>query len=283
MLIKELFKNIRTRLTEKFGATEAREMALIIFENLKGWNMTDILVRGDEEVSDYIVSKANNVTDILINTDEPIQYIFGSAHFYGMTFKVNGSTLIPRPETAQLVDMIVDENSDKSDLQVLDIGTGSGCIAISLSRNLKFATVTAIDVSPDALNVAKENAINLKAKINFVCTDILKINDTAEKYDIIVSNPPYIAESESESMNKNVLDYEPHTALFVPDNNPLLFYHHISQLAMTSLATNGKLYFEINPLFAEDLLRDMKNEGWKNTELIRDMYGKIRFLKAVKQ
>lgn len=281
MYVKELFRSIRTRLSAKFGEAEAKEMACVIFENLKGWNMTDILVKGDDEISDYIVGKADNVIDRLINKDEPIQYIFGWAHFYGMLLKVNKFTLIPRQETAQLVDIIVDENRDRRDLKVLDVCTGSGCIAVALSRNLKFADVTGIDISSEALEVAKENAKTLKCDIDFVCDDIFTIeNASSPCYDIIVSNPPYIAEFEAKKMATNVLDYEPHIALFVPDNDPLKFYRRIAEYANAALCSDGELYFEINPLFADNLVSYLRKEGWRSVELIRDMYGKNRFVKA---
>ena len=277
-----LFRSLRIRLAEKVGEREAKEMALIIFENLKGWSMTDILVKGDKEVSDFIAQKAHDIADRIILHNEPIQYIFGSAHFYGMTFEVNRATLIPRPETAQLVDMIVDDNSGKSDLTVLDIGTGSGCIAISLARNLKFAVVSAIDISAEALQVARRNATALKANVNFIKQDIFTAIPSPDSLDIIVSNPPYIADSEAEAMDANVLEYEPHTALFVPDSDPLRFYSCIGEFAAVALKHGGKIYYEINPLYAEKLRNSMQNCGWRDIEIIRDMYGKNRFLTACK-
>lgn len=282
MLVKELFRGIRKSLSVKFGEAEAKEMACVIFENLKGWSITDILVKGDNEISDYIVAKADDVVDRLINKDEPIQYIFGSAHFYGMVLKVNKFTLIPRQETAQLVDIIVDENRDRRDLKVLDVCTGSGCIAVALSRNLKFADVTGIDISSGALEVAMENAKSLKCDIDFICDDFFSLaNPSSPCFDIIVSNPPYIADFEAKNMEPNVLDYEPHIALFVPDDDPLKFYHRISEYAQSALFLTGKLYFEINPLFADDLVSYLHKNGWHDVELVRDMYGKNRFVKAI--
>ena len=280
MLVTELSAHLRNRLSSKFPASEAREMVNIIFENLKGWNVTNILVNGDRDVTDFIVGKANDAVDKILS-DEPIQYVFGSAHFYGMTFKVNPSTLIPRQETAQLVDIIVKEWSSHDDLSVLDLGTGSGCIAIALARNLPFSKVTGVDISDDALEVARENGRILRTSVNFIHGDILSLAPEKEpKYDIIVSNPPYIADSEASSMEPNVLDHEPHSALFVPDANPLLFYNAIADYALTALKTGGKLYFEINPLFADELQKYMTDNGWKDAELERDMQKQYRFLIA---
>lgn len=255
-------------------------MVNIIFENLKGWTVTDILVKSDSDVTDYLIQKANAAVDRLLE-NEPIQYIFGSAHFYGMKFKVNRHTLIPRQETAQLVDIIVKEWNGKSDLKVLDLGTGSGCIAIALARNLPFSSVTGIDISENALEVAWENAKELRTAVRFRNDDILKLEPEADAlYDIIVSNPPYIATAEAKDMEANVLDFEPHSALFVPDSNPLLFYKAISRYAGTSLKKGGKLYFEINPLFAKELQQFMADSGWGKVELERDMQKQYRFLIA---
>ena len=283
MLVSELASRLRARLETKFPKTEAREMVNIIFENLKGWTMTDVLVNGDRDVTDYIVGKANDVVEKVLE-NEPIQYVFGSAHFYGMVFKVNRSTLIPRQETAQLVDMIVKDWDGTTDLQVLDLGTGSGCIAIALARNLPFAAVTGVDISEDALKVAAENADKLRAKVKLLRADMLSLPaEASPHYDIIVSNPPYIAESEAAQMDRNVLDYQPHTALFVPDADPLKFYKAAAVYAKSALKPGGKIYFEINPLFANDLVGFMEGEGWTDVTLERDMQKQYRFLVASHQ
>lgn len=282
MLASELATLLRGRLSEKFPASEAREMVLIIFENLKGWSATDLLVNGDYDISDFIVRKAEAAVDKVL-ANEPIQYVFGSAHFYGLTFKVDRSTLIPRQETAQLVDIIVKEWETRQDLSVLDLGTGSGCIAIALARNLPFAEVTGVDISSKALDVARENNRNLKTSVQFLSGDILNLPVEREPiYDIIVSNPPYIAESEASAMERNVLDYEPHSALFVPDSDPLVFYKAIADYATGALKQDGRLYFEINPLFAKQLKDYMEANGWDNVELERDMQGAYRFMIAAK-
>lgn len=282
--LKTVMARIRNRLTPKYGEGEAREMARIIFENLKGWNPVEIAIRQDEPISGYIAGKVDTVIDRLLD-NEPIQQIFGNADFYGLRLKVTRDTLIPRPETAELVDIIVKENSRK-DLRVLDAGTGSGCIALALSRNLPFSEVTAIDISDNALDVARENGKTLRCNIDFRKADILSLPDSLEgdSFDIIVSNPPYIAEKEKSAMERNVLDYEPASALFVPDNDPLKFYTAILKAAQGELLiTGGRLYFEINPLYADHLREETERLGFSNVTLTRDTDGKQRFLSAEKK
>ena len=282
--LKTVMAGIMSRLTPEYGAGEAREMARIIFENLKGWSPVDIAIRQDEPISRYIAGKVDEVVARLLDY-EPIQQIFGVADFYGMKLKVTRDTLIPRPETAELVDIIVKENPGK-DLRVLDAGTGSGCIAIALSRNLLFPEITAIDISDKALDVAKENARTLRARITFRKADILSLPGSIddEAFDIIVSNPPYIAEKEKASMQRNVLEYEPHTALFVPDSDPLEFYTAILKGALGGmLRPGGKIYFEINPLYAAQLKDETLGLGFIDVNLIRDTDGKQRFLSAQKE
>lgn len=281
MTVGSLFSELRSKLTEKFSPSEAKEMSLLIFESLKDWTQTDLLIHNNDAVSDYIVNKATGIVNRTLK-GEPLQYILGVAHFYGLKFKVTPATLIPRPETTELVDLIVDNNADRKDLKVLDLGTGSGCIAISLARNLKFPLVSAIDISSEALAVARENAKALNVAVDFRQEDILNLPAPAEKYDIIVSNPPYIHTKEAENMDLNVLDYEPHTALFVPDNDPLKFYIPIIEFAERYLDGDGQLYFEINPLCAISLSERVKNAGFRNVEIVKDISGKDRFIYAVR-
>ena len=256
-------------------------MIRLIFHSLKGWNQTDLIVHEGDEISDYIRGKIDAITARL-SEQEPIQYILGEAHFYGMDLKVDRSVLIPRPETEELADYIVKRYGDRSDLRVLDIGTGSGAIAIALSRNLPFSKVTALDFSDKALEVARDNAAQLKARIDFIHADIFEYNPPSDSFDIIVSNPPYIDESEKSGMERNVLDYEPHSALFVPDDNPLIFYSRIAEVARTALVTGGSLWFEINPRHAEELCRLLAHERFLDIETIRDIHGKERFITACK-
>ncbi len=282
--LKSVIAWIINRLEPKYGRGEAREMSRIIFENLKGWNPVEIAIRQDEPVSEFITGKISGIIDRLL-ADEPIQQIFGNADFYGMKLKVTRDTLIPRPETAELVDIIVKENPGK-DLRVLDAGTGSGCIAIALSRNLLFPQVTAIDISRPALAVAQENSRQLHAGVDFINADILTLPAGLDnkQFDIIVSNPPYIAEKEKQHMEANVLDYEPALALFVPDSDPLRFYNAILESAKGDLLVpGGRIYFEINPDYASELRQKAQTLGFIEVTLIRDTYGKQRFLSAKKE
>lgn len=216
-----------------------------------------------------------------LEKDVPIQYVIGETEFYGMKFKVSRGVLIPRPETEELVDLILKEAS-KDEISILDIGTGSGCIAISLAKNLPKAKVTAMDVSAVALQIAQYNAKMNQVEIKCVESDILKLESLKKDWDIIVSNPPYVLHSEKEKMQDNVLNYEPHNALFVPDNDPLLFYKKISQLAHKHLTKNGKLYFEINEAFGDETVEMLKLSGFEDVKLFKDVFGKNRMISTTK-
>jgi release factor glutamine methyltransferase len=235
----------------------------------------------DEILSQFIKDKVDMILKRLVN-HEPIQYIFNEAYFQGLTLKVTPDTLIPRPETEELIDIIVKENN-QSDLHVLDIGTGSGAIAIALAKSLKFPIVDAIDISQKAINIAQENAKAHKVKINFFIRDILSAEiPTNSVYDIIVSNPPYITLREKDSMEPNVLDYEPHTALFVPDNDPLMFYRAITHYAVYALNPGGRIYFEINSLYGKETAKLLSDNNFIDVDIIKDMYGLDRFVSAAK-
>ncbi|MBW2961201.1 peptide chain release factor N(5)-glutamine methyltransferase [Mesonia aestuariivivens] len=214
---------------------------------------------------------------------EPIQYILGDTEFFGYPFQVNQHTLIPRPETEELVAWIIEDckfNIQHSIFSILDIGTGSGCIPISLAKELPQAKLSAIDVSVEALKVAQLNASLNKVTVNFIQQDILKAENLSGKYDVIVSNPPYVREQEKEFMHKNVLEFEPELALFVENENPLIFYRKIAQLAKTALTENGILYFEINEYLAEELKSMLKEFDCREIELKKDIFGKFRMCKA---
>ncbi len=214
---------------------------------------------------------------------EPIQYVIGHTTFCGLAFEVNPSVLIPRPETAELVEWIIRENQQKK-LQILDIGTGSGCIAIALKRTLRTEKVVAADLSEKALETARRNAARNQAEITFVCTDILKPGiaekEIAGSFDVIVSNPPYVTEKEKAHMERNVLDFEPHSALFVPDDDPLLFYRRIAAFGKEKLTPEGTLYFEINAQYGMETVEMLKKEGFRNVELRKDLYENNRMIKA---
>lgn len=279
MKLKEAIEQLRNGLAGVAEPQEVQAMIRIICEDIFHYDQVDVALRQESELPDFAQER---ITDIIsrLRRHEPLQYIVGSACFHGHRFKVTPAVLIPRPETEQLIDMIVDENP-ASDLRVLDMGTGSGCIAISLARALKFAQVDALDVSRDALAVARENAALLKVKVRFFESDMLSPQPSA-RYDIIVSNPPYVCWSERESMERNVLDYEPGQALFVPDNDPLLFYKAIAAYAAQSLERGGRLYLEINQRFGNEVKRLLEGNGFDEVRIIEDSYGKTRFAAAVK-
>ena len=279
--VSTISRALQTELTPIYGEGEAKAIVRLIFHSLKGWSFTDMVIHSDNEVSEYILDKIDSIKKRLLD-NEPIQYILGEAYFYGLNLCVTRDTLIPRPETEELVDLIIRENN-APDIKVLDIGTGSGAIAIALARNLKFPKVSALDISDRAISVAEDNAKRLHLDINFITADIFCWSNNEERYDIIVSNPPYIDNSEKLEMEKNVLDYEPHSALFVPDENPLLFYSRISQVAIDSLRSGGRIYFEINPRHSDEVVKLLKDDGFIDIVTLNDSYNKTRFIKAVHQ
>ena len=248
----------------------------ISMEYLLVYNRSDCIINSNQVLNK---SQVSNIKQIVaeLKTHKPIQFIIGRTEFYGLKIKVNEHTLIPRPETEQLVDWILKENF----VTALDIGTGSGCIPITLAKYSE-AKVLAIDVSEDALLIAEENAKNNEVKIDFIHQDILQTN-SLQKVDLIVSNPPYVLESEKEKMQENVLDYEPELALFVEDKNPLIFYKKIASLAFNFLNENGKLFFEINAKFGKEIIEILANIGFVNIELKKDMNDKDRMIKAIKK
>lgn len=277
MILKEAIEQLRGGLAGVADPHEVQAMIRVICEDVFNYDPVDVALRQESVLPDFAQQR---ITDLIhrLQRHEPLQYIVGNARFHGHKFKVTPAVLIPRPETEQLVDLIVDENKE-SDLRVLDMGTGSGCIAISLARALKFAQVDALDVSRDALAVARANAEALQVKVRFFESDMLAPQPAAT-YDIIVSNPPYICWSERESMERNVKDYEPGQALFVPDNDPLLFYKAIVPYARQSLERGGRLYLEINQRFGAEVKRLLDEHGFDEVRIIDDSYGKVRFAAA---
>ena len=210
---------------------------------------------------------------------EPLQYIIGYTPFCGLQFSVDGRVLIPRPETAELVEWVASENAGAASM--LDIGTGNGCIAVTLARKLPGCKVHGWDISDGALEVARENSRQNGTDVEFRKVDILSAPACDCRFDVIVSNPPYVLESEKARMEDTVLAFEPHTALFVPDNDALLFYRAIAEFGKTSLTPGGRLYFEINPLKAQDMELMLSAAGYHNVELCSDIFGKLRFIKAI--
>ena len=276
----EKVSNILSYFREELSAVaDEREITswyYIYMQYLLVYNRSDCIINSNQVLNKSQLSKIKQIVAEL-KTHKPIQYIFGKTEFYGLKIKVNEHTLIPRPETEQLVDWILKENF----VAALDIGTGSGCIPIALAKNTD-AKVLAIDVSEDALLIAEENAKNNEVEIDFIHQDILQTN-YLQKVDLIVSNPPYVLESEKEKIQENVLDYEPELALFVEDKNPLIFYKKIASLAINFLNENGKLFFEINAKFGKETIEMLADIGFVNIELKKDMNDKDRMIKAIKK
>lgn len=278
MKVKEAIQQLRESLSPVIEAGELQAMIRVICEDVFNYDQVDVALRQDHELPDFAPERIAEIIARL-KRHEPLQYVVGSARFHGHRFKVTPAVLIPRPETEQLVDLIIDENPD-ADLKVLDMGTGSGCIAIALARALKFAQVDALDVSRDALAVARENAVLLKTPgVRFFESDMLASQPSA-CYDIIVSNPPYICWSERESMDRNVKDFEPGQALFVPDSDPLLYYKAIAHYASQSLEHGGKLYLEINQRFGNEVKHLLESCGLDDVRIIEDSFGHVRFAAA---
>lgn len=279
--IRDYYHTVTARLAKALGSQgEGAAVASIIFEDVAGYSKTFIFANGDREITDYMQSRISAVADKVV-AGEPVQYAVGKARFMGNDFIVTPDVLIPRPETAGLVDMITDHWSGRTDLDVCDIGTGSGCIAISLARALPFSHVTALDVSTAAIKVAKLNASNLRANVDFIQADILTVMPPKGAYDIIVSNPPYVTQSEAADMDARVLDYEPRTALFVPDNDPLRFYRAIADYGRTALKPGGMLYFEINQNYPDQTVALLESKGFANVIALRDYKGNYRYVTAV--
>ena len=276
----EKVSNILSYFREELSAVaverEITSWYYIYMQYLLVYNRSDCIINSNQVLNKSQLSKIKQIVAEL-KTHKPIQYILGKTEFYGLKIKVNEHTLIPRPETEQLVDWILKENF----VAALDIGTGSGCIPIALAKHTD-AKVLAIDVSEDALLIAEENAKNNEVEIDFIHQDILQTN-SLQKVDLIVSNPPYVLESEKEKMQENVLDYEPELALFVEDKNPLIFYKKIASLAINFLNENGKLFFEINAKFGKETIEMLADIGFVNIELKKDMNDKDRMIKAIKK
>ena len=279
LTVNQLYRELVASLTPSLGEREAVSASRIILEDVRGITPTDLIVNGHRTVEDMTADRVRKIA-AAVNEGEPVQYAVGSARFYGLDFLVSPVVLIPRPETEGLVDMIVKDYAGMSDLKVLDCGTGSGCIAIALARNLAFSKVDAIDISDDAIAVANDNAKVLKTSVNVYKRDILTLKPDNERYDIIVSNPPYIADAEAAEMDKRVKDYEPRTALFVPDDDPLKFYRPIAEYAIETLNQDGTLYFEINPRFVDDMKQMLTSAGFNSVDAVRDYIGRYRYIKA---
>lgn len=275
--LKQLKESYSNSLKEVYPPEEIQSFIQLLSKHLLGWSAVNTILHQNEILKPKDIYFFQVALDRL-KKQEPIQYIIGETAFYGLTFKVTPDTLIPRPETEELVSWILENNKNNTSLKVLDIGTGSGCIAISLAKNLEKANVTAIDISKSALEIAKQNASINKVMIKWIKQDILNTNLLPSSYDIIVSNPPYVRETEKQFLQKNVLDFEPAKALFVSDENPLLFYDAIASLALQFLKPSGELYFEINEYLGEEVSQMLRQKGFKNCHLKKDFFDKNRMI-----
>jgi release factor glutamine methyltransferase len=302
--IKDVFVEYRTGLVKLYVANEIETITLFVINEISGLSKTKIKAFPEQEIS---AAQSEKLSDILLElkTGKPVQYILGMTEFYGLPFKVNPSVLIPRPETEELVEWALSSvggpdsyREQFAEGRILDIGTGSGCIAISLKKNLPGFEVSAIDVSTAALETAKENAELNHVDVEFIKADILNLKSeieipkrrspleplkkisNSEKFEIIISNPPYVTLHDKTQMHTNVTDFEPHTALFVPENDPLVFYKAIADFALSHLAPNGLLFFEINESYGKEIVDLLAAKNFKNIELRTDITGRNRFIKA---
>ena len=281
MKIKELQKNVFSRLHAFFDGVEAKIFTDMLLHYYTGYNRISLNLNPQTIIENVIVKQIDSAIEDL-QKHKPIQYILGETEFCGLKFKVNPSVLIPRQETEELVMWIAEENPQAKN--ILDLCTGSGCIAVALSKNLENAHLVGVDISYDALSVAKENAALNNVNVDFLNDDILQPNFSInKKFDVIVSNPPYVREMEKQQMQARILDYEPQLALFVDDDNPLLFYKSIAHIGTTHLADNGKLYLEINEAYGKEVPNLLQQHDYKNIILKKDIHGKDRMICAAKQ
>ena len=268
--------NCLKELKQHYGASEGYALYRLVMEECFGLTHADILLGKDSQISEENKVRLEEITARLLE-NEPVQYILGFAHFHGHRFRVRSGVLIPRPETELIVDKVLElarSAEEGCTPKVLDVGTGSGCIAVSLA--LAGCKVTAMDISEEALSVASENASMLNAEVVFMHENILQPSSASGRWDVIVSNPPYVCLSEAEEMERNVLDYEPHMALFVPDTDPLIFYRAIASFALSHLASGGWLCLEINQLFSKEMTELLASFGFRNITIIPDQYDKKR-------
>ena len=272
---------IRKELSGIYNNQEIESVIALIFNKLKGYSRTQLILAKDEPLTDLERSKLGDIISRL-KKHEPIQYVLGSTEFYGLSFLCAPGVLIPRPETEELVDWIIRENTTLRPT-IVDIGTGTGCIAIALQKNIPESHVMACDISPVCLETAARNAKLNKSDIALFQYDIINNVPAADfpELDIVVSNPPYVRESEKLLMEKNVTDFEPELALFVPDEKPLIFYEHIAEFARLNLKNGGKLYFEINELFGEECCNMLIEKGFVQVELKKDINGKDRMIRSI--
>jgi release factor glutamine methyltransferase len=288
--MNSIYREIKAILTQgNLSEGEAKTIALMLLEKVAGLPAEKALIAAGKD----LLCRRQSLLELAarISKGEPVQYVLGEADFRGMTLKVKPGVLIPRPETEELVNWIVEETSSLKPQasNLLDIGTGSGCIAIALAKKLENAKVEAWDVSEEALQIAQENATRNGVSVKLKKVDVLSnhnLNDNldlgCDSFNVIVSNPPYICEEEKEGMEKNVLEHEPSVALFVPNEDPLLFYRKIGALALQLLGEGGLLFFEINRRFGKEVVALLQEMGYREVELRQDLFGNDRMVKAIK-
>lgn len=284
---KALFEELLNRIKIQESAEEIKGIAYILLENIMGISKTEVVANKMVPIPEGLAVRLQEAIQ-RVNAHEPVQYVVGREFFYGRSFKVNRAVLIPRPETEALIGVVVDyknaltQDESLNPFRVLDIGTGSGCIPITLFHELAFVEVYATDVSKDSLAIAAANAESLHAKIHFIKHDILEAPLKFPEIDVVVSNPPYVTRKEMETMNRNVLDYEPHLALFVPDDDPLIFYKAIVKKSQEILRNNGLLAVEINENFGSEVSELFSREGFKEVSIIKDINKKDRIVKGIR-
>ena len=274
-----MIKEITLQLVPQYSDAEARSIAILLMCNITGLSYTELLIHTpslNEEQEEELRKKIERV-----KKNEPLQYVLGETIFYGRRFKCDQRALIPRPETEELIDWIINDVSNDGNIRILDIGCGSGCIAITLSKEIKNSTVTALDISEEAISLTEENCKINSCQVECINDDIFNFSDA--QYDIIVSNPPYICDNEAVNIESNVIDYEPHLALFVPDNSPLKFYEKITEYAARNLRSRGKLYFEINRKYGKEMQLLLEKFGFINIELRKDISNNDRMIKGEKR
>lgn len=282
MTFKQFHAFFQSELQSIYDVMEIDSFFYLILENLHQLKRLDLALNTSLSMNSVDEKKWKEILTEL-QLQKPIQYILGETEFFGIKLNVNEHTLIPRPETEELVAWILDDlKLDASKNKVLDIGTGSGCIPISIKKNKNSLAVHALDVSEEAIKIAKENALSNEVEIHFLHQNILETVGFSESYDVVISNPPYVRHLEKVEIAKNVLDFEPSLALFVSDKNPLLFYDTIARLSWGNLNSGGFLYFEINQYLGQEMIDLVTQLGFQKIELRKDIYGNDRMLKAVK-
>jgi release factor glutamine methyltransferase len=282
-IVNEIVTYYQEKLSELYPCNEIKNITEMMFEHFMGWDKMTLRSNSKSSLSESELLLFHKALKRLLK-NEPVQHITGKVEFYSLPFKINKHVLIPRPETEELVDLVIKECSGSE--TILDIGTGSGCIPISLKKYLKNTFVYGVDISENALVVARDNAVLNSTEVTLVKEDVLQMssieNSIKKGFDVIISNPPYITNSEKALMNENVLTFEPHVALFVEDDEPLLFYDKIGHLAYDNLSSGGKLYFEINEHYGNQTMTLLKSIGFSDIRMIKDLQNKDRIVAAIR-